>query len=88
MKYIIGHKNPDTDTICSAIGYQAFLEARNIKSEAKIRNNIWSFLLFSAEFKLENVGDWKVEVKTNAENQKGATRGAVINAGPVNMSLV
>ncbi|MBT3355739.1 manganese-dependent inorganic pyrophosphatase [bacterium] len=34
MKYIIGHKNPDTDTICSAIGYQAFLEARNIKSEA------------------------------------------------------
>jgi len=30
---------------------------KNIKSEAKIRNDIWSFLLFSAEFKLEGVGD-------------------------------
>lgn len=34
MKYIIGHKNPDTDTICSAVGYQAFLAAQNIESEA------------------------------------------------------
>ena len=23
MTYVIGHKNPDTDTICSAIGYAA-----------------------------------------------------------------
>ena len=34
MKYIIGHKNPDTDTICSAIGHQAFLNARDVESEA------------------------------------------------------
>jgi len=34
MKYIIGHKNPDTDTICSAIAYQKFLEKNGVKSEA------------------------------------------------------
>jgi manganese-dependent inorganic pyrophosphatase len=34
MKYIIGHKNPDTDTICSAVGYQAFLVTQKIESEA------------------------------------------------------
>ena len=26
--YVIGHKNPDTDSICSAIAYAAFKEAR------------------------------------------------------------
>lgn len=61
---------------------------RSIKSEAKIRNDIWSFLLFSAEFKVENVGDWSVGVKTNAENEKGARRVAVNYAGPVYMSVV
>jgi manganese-dependent inorganic pyrophosphatase len=25
--YVIGHRNPDTDAICSAIGYAAFLRA-------------------------------------------------------------
>ena len=25
--YVIGHKNPDTDAICSAIGYAALLRA-------------------------------------------------------------
>ena len=24
MVYVIGHKNPDTDSICSAIGYAAY----------------------------------------------------------------
>ena len=27
MTYVIGHKNPDTDSICSAIGYAAFKTA-------------------------------------------------------------
>jgi len=34
MKSIIGHKNPDTDTICSAIAYQKFLELKGIESQA------------------------------------------------------
>ncbi len=48
MKYIIGHKNPDTDTICSAIGHQAFLKAKNIEGEALSLgsiNNETSFVL-------------------------------------------
>ena len=34
MKHIIGHKNPDTDTVCSAIAYQDFLTKQNVKSKA------------------------------------------------------
>ncbi|MCK4635310.1 MAG: manganese-dependent inorganic pyrophosphatase [Candidatus Moranbacteria bacterium] len=34
MKHIIGHRNPDTDTICSAMGYQNFLQNKNIESKA------------------------------------------------------
>ena len=34
MKSIIGHKNPDTDTICSAIAYEAFLVAKNVEAKA------------------------------------------------------
>ena len=34
MKHIIGHKNPDTDTICSAIVYQDFLTQKKIESKA------------------------------------------------------
>jgi manganese-dependent inorganic pyrophosphatase len=34
MKSIIGHRNPDTDTICSAIAYQNFLNARGIEAKA------------------------------------------------------
>ncbi len=40
MKYIIGHKNPDTDTVCSALGYQAFLKAKGIESEALALGNV------------------------------------------------
>jgi len=34
MKSIIGHRNPDTDTICSAIAYQNLLSAQNIEAKA------------------------------------------------------
>ena len=27
--YVIGHKNPDADSICSALAYAAFKEARS-----------------------------------------------------------
>ena len=33
--HVIGHRNPDTDAICSAIGYAAFLrDVRGMKAEA------------------------------------------------------
>ena len=34
MKSIIGHQNPDTDTVCSAIAYQNLLAARDIEAKA------------------------------------------------------
>ncbi len=34
MKHIIGHKNPDTDSICSAIAYQDFLTKQGIEAKA------------------------------------------------------
>ena len=34
IKHIIGHKNPDTDTICSAIAYQDFLNKRDVGARA------------------------------------------------------
>jgi manganese-dependent inorganic pyrophosphatase len=33
--HVIGHRNPDTDAICSAIGYAAFLrDVRGMKAQA------------------------------------------------------
>ncbi len=34
MKHIIGHKNPDTDTVCSAIAYQNFLTKQSVEAKA------------------------------------------------------
>jgi manganese-dependent inorganic pyrophosphatase len=34
MKHIIGHKNPDTDSVCSAVAYQDFLTKKNIEAKA------------------------------------------------------
>jgi manganese-dependent inorganic pyrophosphatase len=34
MKHIIGHKNPDTDTICSAIAYEDFLRQKGVEAKA------------------------------------------------------
>jgi len=34
MKHIIGHLNPDTDTICSALVYQDFLNQKGVEAKA------------------------------------------------------
>ena len=34
MKHIIGHKNPDTDTICSALVYEDFLKQQGVEAKA------------------------------------------------------
>jgi manganese-dependent inorganic pyrophosphatase len=35
MIYVVGHKNPDTDSICSAIAVANLLKERNLSSEAR-----------------------------------------------------
>lgn len=40
MKHIVGHKNPDTDTVCSALGYQKFLELKGEESKAFALGNM------------------------------------------------
>ena len=35
--YVIGHRNPDTDAICSAIAYTAYKEARGEKGYVAAR---------------------------------------------------
>ncbi len=35
--YVIGHRNPDTDAICSAIGYAELLEATRIPDAVAAR---------------------------------------------------
>ena len=38
--YVIGHKNPDSDTVCSAIAYARLLDLLGIKAEARITENV------------------------------------------------
>ncbi len=48
MKHIIGHKNPDTDTVCSAIAYEHFLKEQNVEAKAFVLgkvNNETKFVL-------------------------------------------
>lgn len=40
MKSIIGHRNPDTDTICAAIAYQDFLKKKDIEAKAFALGNL------------------------------------------------
>jgi manganese-dependent inorganic pyrophosphatase len=40
MKSIIGHRNPDTDTICSAIAHQAYLAIKNVEAQAFALGNV------------------------------------------------
>ncbi len=54
MKSIIGHRNPDTDTVCSAIAYQDLLKAKNVKAKAFTLgeiNNETKFVLNKFKFK-------------------------------------
>lgn len=40
MRYIIGHTNPDTDTICSAIVYEDFLKQKGVEAKAMALGHI------------------------------------------------
>ncbi len=54
MKYIIGHTNPDTDTICSAIVYQDFLNQKGVEAKAMALGHLNNETKFVFEkFKVE-----------------------------------
>ena len=36
--YVVGHKNPDTDSICAAISYAAFKQAMGEDARIALRN--------------------------------------------------
>jgi manganese-dependent inorganic pyrophosphatase len=38
--YVIGHKNPDSDTVCTAIAYARLLNLLGIKAEARVTENV------------------------------------------------
>ncbi len=38
--YVIGHKSPDSDTVCSAIGFAALLNKLGINAEARVAGDI------------------------------------------------
>ncbi len=38
--YVIGHKNPDSDTVCSAIAYARLLNLLGVEAEAKVTENV------------------------------------------------
>ncbi len=64
--YIIGHKNPDTDSICSAIGYAAFKNAvEGSGYEAKRAGNLNP----ETEFVLEKFGLAAPELLENAAGE-------------------
>ena len=38
--YVIGHKNPDSDTVCSAIAYARLLNLLGVEAEAKVTEDV------------------------------------------------
>lgn len=38
--YVIGHKSPDTDTVCSAIAYAGYLNKKRVKAEPAVAGEI------------------------------------------------
>ena len=38
--YVIGHKSPDSDTVCSAIAYARLLNLLGVEAEARVTENV------------------------------------------------
>lgn len=79
VKYVFGHKNPDTDTVISAILYSNFLNSRGIESKAitlgKI-NNETKFILEEFEIDTPEIIETlpeKTEVVLVDHNEKKQT---------------
>lgn len=67
IKYVVSHKSPDTDTICSSIMYSKFLKLKGIESKAiKLGNlnNETKFVLEKFEFE---VPETKLELEEGSQ---------------------
>ena len=64
--YVIGHKSPDTDTVCSAILLSGIMKEYGIKCEARISGNINN----ETKFVLENYGISVPEIMKDAQGKK------------------
>jgi manganese-dependent inorganic pyrophosphatase len=64
--YIVGHKNPDSDSVCSAIAYSNLKNKLNIKTEPIIQNEINN----ETKFILNKFNIEKPQIKNDATNKK------------------
>lgn len=64
--YVIGHKSPDTDTVCSAILLSDIMREYGIKCEARISGKINN----ETKFILENYGISVPEIMEDAQGKK------------------
>ena len=64
--YVIGHKSPDTDTVCSAILLSEIMSEYGIKCEARISGKINN----ETKFLLENYGISVPEIMEDAQGKK------------------
>ena len=77
--YVIGHRNPDTDSICSAIGYAHFQQVRGENAIAARAGKLNS----ETKFVLETLGFDKPQLVTDLYPRvKDIMQTEVITAGP------
>jgi manganese-dependent inorganic pyrophosphatase len=77
--YVIGHRNPDTDSICSAIGYAHFQQVRGEHAVAARAGKVNS----ETKFVLETLGFDKPKLVTDLYPRvKDIMQAEVVTAGP------
>lgn len=86
--YVIGHKTPDSDTVCSAIGMAYLLNSLGISAEARITDAlnlesqfVFSELKCSAPEILEDATDkqlWLVDHSTGTQMVNGAEKARIV----------
>ena len=86
--YVIGHKTPDSDTVCSAIGMAYLLKSLGISAEARISGElnlesrfVFSELKYSAPDVLEDATDkqlWLVDHSAGTQMVTGAEKARIV----------
>ncbi|SFL79163.1 putative manganese-dependent inorganic diphosphatase [Pelosinus propionicus] len=77
--YVVGHRNPDTDSICSAIGYAYFQQVRGVNAVAARVGKINS----ETKYVLETLGFAPPELITDLYPRvKDIMQSEVVTAGP------
>ena len=86
--YVIGHKTPDSDTVCSAIGMAYLLKSLGISAEARIPGElnlesqfIFSELKYSAPDILKDASDkqlWLVDHSASTQMVNGAEKARIV----------